>query len=179
MSRDDSPGPTADLAARRGAFATAMADAAPMLIAYVDCEGRYLYVNQTYETRFGRPRSEIEGRAVADLVGDAAYARIKHYGDQALKGREMLYQGPLAFDLATLSHIEARFIPDMGADKVVRGYHLLVTETACKSDDAKELGLLLHGSGAAPPCWTWGASCARRPTPRSSPIAPARCWRSS
>ncbi len=144
MSSEDPSGPAADLATRRGQYASAMADAAPMLIAYVDPKGFYLYVNQAYETRFGRPRSQIEGHPVADLVGDAAYGRIKHYGDQALKGHAVGFKGKLAFDLATLSHIEARFIPDLSADGVAKGYHLLVAETPAGGDSEQELQRLLH-----------------------------------
>ena len=50
-------------------------DNMPALIAYVDREPRYRYVNQRYTEWFGKPREEIIGMQPGAIMGTAAYER--------------------------------------------------------------------------------------------------------
>ena len=53
----------------REEFLRRMADAMPMLVAYVDLESRYRFCNRAYTRRFGFQLEEIYGRTIADVLG--------------------------------------------------------------------------------------------------------------
>ena len=51
----------------------AIADALPVLIAYLDTNQRYLFVNHALAEWLGRPRKEILGRTMRELLGEETY----------------------------------------------------------------------------------------------------------
>jgi PAS domain S-box-containing protein len=54
---------------------------------------RYIVVNDAYLLTHDKPREEIEGRTVEELVGkDVFHSKIKHYLDTALEGQEVVYE---------------------------------------------------------------------------------------
>ena len=63
----------------------AIADALPVLIAYLDTSQRYLFVNRALADWLGRPRKEILGRTMRELLGEETY-----------RSREPLIQAALA-----------------------------------------------------------------------------------
>lgn len=144
MSQDGSPSIGPQDAAPRAALALALFDALPALVALVDRRGRYLFVNHAYEAWFGRDRRQIEGYLVAEVIGEAAYARLKRYADQALAGQTVTFDGQLAHPLAGFSHVEARFVPQAAVDGVVPGYYMLVSNSSAQRTGEQEMARLLH-----------------------------------
>ncbi|MBU4433633.1 MAG: PAS domain-containing protein [Alphaproteobacteria bacterium] len=128
----------------REAFSSGLADALPLLVGYLDRDARYLFVNRAYEAWFKRDRDQIEGRPMAQVLGDAAFARIKPFIDRVLTGELVIYRGEMAQDLAGFRHVEARFTPDAAADGAVRGFYLTVQEIPARQASDPELGHLLH-----------------------------------
>ena len=128
----------------REAFSSGLADALPLLVGYLDRDARYLFVNRAYEAWFKRDRDQIEGRPMAQVLGDAAFARIRPFIDRVLTGERVIYKGEMAQDLAGFRHIEARFTPDVAADGAVRGFYLTVQEIPARQASDPELGHLLH-----------------------------------
>ncbi|NCC24963.1 MAG: PAS domain S-box protein [Deltaproteobacteria bacterium] len=54
---------------------------------------RYIVVNDAYLTIFKKPRREIEGRSVEDLLGEDAFAdKVKPRLDEAFSGRQIEYE---------------------------------------------------------------------------------------
>ena len=89
MSRDDQGQPpcsplTKAPGERRAVFSSAMADAVPILISYVDREQRYRFVNRAYERWFGVDRSQIEGKTLAEVLGPEAYDLVRDHAARAL-----------------------------------------------------------------------------------------------
>lgn len=61
------------------------------LVALVDAQYRYLLVNQAYTTKFGKPRHEIEGCHVAEVMGRERFeGMLKPVFDRCLQGERML-----------------------------------------------------------------------------------------
>ena len=144
MHADGSVLTEADAVQMRAAFSSGLADALPQLLGYLDRDARYLFVNRAYETWFDRDRDQIEGLRMDELLGPAAFARIKPFVDRVLGGELVLYEGEMAHDLARFRHVEARFTPDRGADGAVRGFYLMVGDIASRQTGEKDLGRLLH-----------------------------------
>lgn len=63
------------------------------LLALIDCNYRYLTVNEAYERAFEKKSCDIVGRSVVDLLGQEAFtSTVKEHLDQCLAGEVIQYQ---------------------------------------------------------------------------------------
>jgi PAS domain S-box-containing protein len=118
-------------------------DALPALIAYVDDEQRYRFVNAAYETWFGRPRSEILGMHVRDLLGPAAFHRVRSQIDRALAGHTVQFQ--TWWPLGETSHyVDAAYVPRVADDGHVLGFTAFVTDITERRrlEDSRQIAAL-------------------------------------
>ena len=69
-----------------------MTDALPTLIAYVDPELRYRFVNAAYERLSGMPRMALFGKPVAEVLGDDAMERLEPRMRRALEGERVRFE---------------------------------------------------------------------------------------
>ena len=67
-------------------------DTIPSIMAYVDSEKRYKYVNKAYEAWWGVNREDIQGRHMWEVVGEEAYHKFQSYTDTALLGERVSYE---------------------------------------------------------------------------------------
>ena len=67
-----------------------IADHAPLSIAYCDAEQRYRFVNKACAEQLGLPATEIIGKHVSGVLGQAAYARLVSYIDRVLSGHTVV-----------------------------------------------------------------------------------------
>lgn len=123
-----------DLAARKSLSASLsqqdqylrlITDTAPALIAYIDTEERYRFVNAAYEPWFG-PRSGIVGNTVKEVAG-TIYSKIGPNLRRALAGEHVSYE----FTAHTPSgerHAMAVYTPDIDSDGTVRGLSSMVMD---------------------------------------------------
>src|SRR5687767_13118847 len=82
----------------------ALADTLPVLTAYVDKEQRYRFLNKSLADWFERPRSEILGKTLKEVLGEEAYALREPLLAAALNGERQYFasdfdhptRGPLA-----------------------------------------------------------------------------------
>ena len=97
----------------------ALADTLPVLTAYVDREERYRFLNKPLADWFERPRGEILGRTLREVLGEAAYA-VREPMLRAAFGGERQYfasefdhptRGPLA--------VQTNYVPWLEGDRVV------------------------------------------------------------
>jgi len=103
-------------------------DAVPALIAYVDGDERYRFNNLAYEQWFGRPRGEVYGRTMREILGEEAYAATVPHVRAALGGQLVTFEESLMYPDGNARHIRATFAPDARDDGSVRGFALLVTD---------------------------------------------------
>jgi PAS domain S-box-containing protein len=68
-------------------------DNIPARVALLDRQRRHCYVNQEYVRFVGRPAEAILGRTVADLIGTGPFAQLRPYGDRALAGEPVSWEG--------------------------------------------------------------------------------------
>ncbi len=103
-------------------------DAVPSLIAYIDQEERYQFINAAYERWFDRPREQIIGRKLSELVSKATDAHARPYIVAALAGQAVTFEvntrrrdgRPVIF-LFT-------YTPRMASDGQPQGFYTLVTD---------------------------------------------------
>lgn len=145
MSRDEQALPPDPPLERRAVFSSAMADAVPILISYVDREHRYRFVNRAYERWFGVDRSEIEGRTLCEVLGAEAYERLRPNVVRALGGESLTFVGEIPYRDAGLRHIEAQYVPDIAPDGEIPGYYVLVTDISDRRKAEAEMERMLAG----------------------------------
>lgn len=101
---------------------TAMAAAGLDLQAYIDVDGVYRHVNQTYLNYIGSTRSEVIGVAVKDRLGEATYNNmVGSKMARAMAGETVIYQRVSHFKVAGNRHMEIALLPVRGADGKVSG----------------------------------------------------------
>jgi PAS domain S-box-containing protein len=137
-------------------FLRQITDGLPILIAYVDNEERYRFVNKEYELWFKMPASHIIGKSVLELIGEANYKTIKKHIDDALSGEFVHYEDMLLKKKKKKYYIEAKYIPDRDKQGNVNGYFLMAQditerkwaeETIVKLTHHKDLILESVGEG--------------------------------
>ncbi|WP_176559540.1 PAS domain S-box protein [Rubellimicrobium roseum] len=115
----------------------ALADAMPVLIAYIDAERRYQFANKIYETWFPRRREDILGRPVREIVGEAAFASVAHHMDAALQGERVTFEQVMPYTTTAPRHVEVEYIPRKSPDGRIEGFYTLVQDvTAEKAAEA-------------------------------------------
>jgi len=150
MSRDDQGLPAYPPMAkapgeRRAVLSSAMADADPILISYVDREQRYRFVNRAYERWFGVDRSQIEGKTLQDVLGAEAYDRVRDHAARALSGESVTFEAEYAYQGAGVRHVEAQYVPDFTRNGEISGYYVLVNDITDRKRAAAELERMLAG----------------------------------
>ena len=103
-------------------------DNVPAVIAYVDANQRYRFINKRYEEWFGISPEEAYGRRISDVVGEAAYDTVKENLAKALSGERVAFETSLPIKNAGIRHVQATYVPHLSDDGGVRGVFVLVTD---------------------------------------------------
>ena len=122
-----------------------LTDALPVLVSYMDAEVRYRFVNKIYEEWFPRPRSELIGKRVRDVVGEEAYSNVKHWIDAALAGQRVTFEQFMPYKEGQARHIRVEYVPRTDESGQVEGFYSLVedvtdqraTEAALRESEAR------------------------------------------
>ena len=130
-----------DVATRKQAEAAARAaedllrlitDNLPALISYIDRDFRYRLNNRAYEDWFHHPRAEMAGRHVRDVLGAAAWDKVRPYMEAALSGRTVSYEDEVPYRDAGVRWIAATYIPHSGPGGTVEGFAVLVNDVSAR-----------------------------------------------
>ena len=82
--------------ARQAETLRLVAESIPATVAVLDADGRYRFANSAFERWVARPRAQILGRSMAEVLGGAGHALRAPYIQQALAGQEVSFQADLA-----------------------------------------------------------------------------------
>ncbi len=116
-----------------------LADALPVLVAYLEVEGgevRYRFVNKLYESWFPLSRDAVIGRRVRDVVGEAAYATVSHYVERSMGGERLRFEAFMPYEHAPPRHISVEYVPRFKDGAVVGLFTLVNDITAAKAAEA-------------------------------------------
>ncbi len=91
-------------------------------ISYVDKRYTYHIVNPVYVRHTKKPRHEILGFSVADLLGEELFEnRIKHYLDRCFEGKKTRYQAWFEFPGEAPQYMDVWYNPIFDKDSAVIG----------------------------------------------------------
>lgn len=100
----------------------AMAVSGLDLMAYIDTQGVYQDVNQTYLDYWGCTREDVIGQTVRERVGEALYSTlIEDKLQQAFAGTEVFYEHTAHFTARGARHLEVSLLPVRNATGEVLG----------------------------------------------------------
>ena len=105
-----------------------IADSLPALIAYVDRDQRYVFMNRAYESWFGIDPESARGRLVRDVLGNELYALALPYVARVLSGEQVTFTPEVTLVRGQRRAVEALYVPDLDERGVVRGYFALVVD---------------------------------------------------
>ena len=106
----------------------AISDALPILIAYLDRDQRYLFLNKALADWFERPRSEILGRTMAEVLGEDAYRIRKPMVAAALAGEQQWFASEFDHQTRGRLAIQTEYVPQRSASGEVEGIVVLVQD---------------------------------------------------
>nr|WP_315249188.1 ATP-binding protein [uncultured Duganella sp.] len=112
--------------------ARVLADTLPLLIAYMDRELRYRFVNAHFRSQFGLNPDTMLGKTVSEVFGPAADPWLEDL-HSALAGRRLHYERDFQ-DVDGVRHFLVDLVPDVGQDGKVIGFYL----TAMNITDRKK-----------------------------------------
>ncbi|ERT09390.1 sensory box protein [Lyngbya aestuarii BL J] len=102
-------------------------DAVPALIAYVDRDQRFRFVNQAYQDWFGQPPEKIIGQHLAEFLGETAYQYMKLNVESALAGEPVTVELWMPFEGGP-RYVRRQYIPDIADNGTVKGFYALITD---------------------------------------------------
>ena len=136
----------------------AIADALPVMIAYCDTSLRYRFINRALADWFERPRGEILGRTMREVLGDGVYRMREPMLKAALGGERQWFAADYAHPTRGMLAVQTEYIPQLGADGKVAGLIMLVedvTEQRTTGRALKESEARFHRIADSAPIPMW------------------------
>ena len=106
----------------------AVFDNAPILIAYVTPDLHYTTVNKAYAQFFGRKRSDIQGKHIAEVLGDEGYGKVRSRVAEAFAGNKIRYDVLVPHKDGTQRWLDSQYIPHRDHTGRVQGIYVLVVD---------------------------------------------------
>ncbi len=100
-------------------------DIVPVLIAFVDRDFIYRFVNRAYEHAYNVPAGAIEGRTVEQLLGHDVFTLLQADMHRALAGEHMTFERVLTFPGLGERYLHGEYLPRRNQDGEVEGFVVL------------------------------------------------------
>ena len=137
-----------DIAAQRAQVAgermRTIAQHTPGLIAQLDRDLRYRYVNPGYLQWHGVREEDVLGRTPRDFLGEAQVARLTSRMHRALAGQPQQFELPMPDG----RRLRARYEPQFGDDGVVEGFYMLAEDISWRGQAEQRVDALLAAADA-------------------------------
>ena len=89
---------------------------------------RYVWVNQNYANWLALPLEKIIGRAILDVVGSAAFQKLRRHFDQVLAGESVEYEDHVTYQAVGSRRIHASYTPTFGLNGETDGWFAVVRD---------------------------------------------------
>ncbi len=103
-------------------------DSLPVLIAYIDKDLLYRFVNKAYESLHGGAYENICGKHVREVIGDKAWSAMQGYIERSLKGETVTYEEMITYKNNVTRYVRGTLIPHTGPGPEIEGVYALVSD---------------------------------------------------
>jgi two-component system CheB/CheR fusion protein len=104
-------------------------DSLPVLIAYIDRDERYQFLNAAYESWHRRPIAESLGKRLRDVLPRSIYDLIRPEMERALAGETVFYERELFYPDGPRFE-QVHYIPQRSEDGEVLGFYALIQDVS-------------------------------------------------
>jgi len=128
-------------------FATmlAIADTLPVMIAYLDVNQRYMFLNRTLADWLEQPRKSILGRTMPEVIGQDAYEFRRPMVEAALQGEEQWFIADFNHPSRGKLTVQTQYVPHLNPEGETVGLMVVVqdvteqraTELALRESEAR------------------------------------------
>ncbi|SHG59873.1 PAS domain S-box protein [Massilia sp. CF038] len=116
-----------------------IADTLPTMVAYIDADQVYRFLNRAYDREFGRGGDSVVGQSILATIGPARYATLAHYIKRALAGETLMYEEQDEHDGVERT-MEVTYIPQISDDGAsVTGFHVMRQDITSQKREKKRL----------------------------------------
>ncbi|MEP7102510.1 MAG: PAS domain-containing protein [Burkholderiales bacterium] len=127
LMRDISAAKAAERAVHEGAHRLRMVtDNLPVLIAHLDLDLRFRFVNRTHQEWFGDDAAPKIGTSVREFYGEQAWVQIEPQLRAALEGQDIAYDREMARPDGRIRHVQVTVVPDRDEHGDVVGLYTLI-----------------------------------------------------
>jgi PAS domain S-box-containing protein len=116
-----------------------IANTLPVLIAQVDSDERYCFVNHMYEKWYGFSHQYLVGKTVSELLGEAQYAKVQPYIKNALSGIKVTYEDSFRYPDGTGRDVSVQYIPHFKEDGSVIGFFAMMLDITERKKAEEEI----------------------------------------
>jgi PAS domain S-box-containing protein len=106
----------------------ALADLLPVMTAYYDASGRIQFINKLFADWLDKPREEIVGRTMAEVIGENNWVHRKPMFEAGLKGERQFFVAELDHDTRGMLVAQTEYIPWVRPDGTVQGLVVVVQD---------------------------------------------------
>lgn len=143
---------TENILRQREAQLRLITDSLPVMIAYLDRDHYYRFVNRGYEEWFQASREDLQDRHMRDLLGEALYEELRPKLELALSGQTISFEHTLP-RMGQLHNLEMTYIPHVDGEEVKGTYVLtqdvterqLLEKQLRRSQRMESIGTLASG----------------------------------
>ncbi len=105
-----------------------MSDALPALMAIIDRDLRYEFVNAAYGRYFGLSLEAIRGKSPRDVIGGNVFEKVRGQYEKALSGVEVTFEVEVDFPAMGKQEVRVTLVPRRDAAGDINGFHVLVSD---------------------------------------------------
>ncbi|NNE22936.1 MAG: diguanylate cyclase [Rhizobiales bacterium] len=116
-----------------------IASSLPGLVAYVDTDLVFRFVNSTAEQWYARPRDELIGRHCHDVIKADVAQALGPTLETVLAGKNVHERAIVSYPDGRTRSVERAYVPDIASDGTVKGFVSLVIDVAAQKDIEDEL----------------------------------------
>ena len=109
------------------------------LVAYVDTQHRYIYVNKRYAEWYGFSKEDMLGKAVQETVAPEAYSRARPLHEAALRGEHISFENVAPGPDGQKHHIWVDLVPHTDQNGNVKGFLGLILDISELKHKEEEL----------------------------------------
>ncbi|WP_174994896.1 sensor domain-containing diguanylate cyclase [Pandoraea anhela] len=113
-----------------------VADRVPYLVAFLDGDERFAFVNRACEVRLRRPRERIIGATARELLGPSLYREFAPYLARALAGEAATFVWDFGED-ASYRCFEVSYQPEWATHNVLAGVHVFVRDISVERSNER------------------------------------------
>ncbi len=119
-------------------------DSLPVLISFIDADLRYRFNNRAYEEWFGCSASEIYGKSVLEMMGEAAYQKTLPYIQRVLAGETVTYESEFFSHAGDPLFLRVTYVPRMNSKGITDGFVAMISDVSDRKKNEAEKEQLLQ-----------------------------------